>query len=316
MKSVIISTIKEISQVMKLAKEEMTPSKKFSLFLSHRTSDKPKIEELFTQLKVLLPNFPISDLSGEVPYVENWKTPALKLIQTCDVFVCIVGSETYKSDNVNWEIIEAHKSGRPIIITTLSNSFPLPKACEEFNLQSAEWHVQNIAGQIAELLVPHALFSNHNWEEGNPAPSEIMDQYKLMVQSWEALIERRQKVNTIYLSAVSAILALIGGLFSSSAINVVTYKYLSVIFLSFLGVFLSYNWKRTIHSYGILSKAKSKVVTAIEGYLPAQIFDTEWKVLESKKYKSTTETDLQTALFFFILFCLIILLTTIVLVRS
>jgi hypothetical protein len=41
--------------------------------------------------------------------------------------------------------------------------------------------------------------------------------------------------------------------------------------------------------------------------MPAQLFDAEWKVLERMRYRSTTETDSQTAYFFMLLFLAIAL---------
>ena len=76
--------------------------------------------------------------------------------------------------------------------------------------------------------------------------------------------------------------------------------------LSALGALLSLNWIQTIVSYGTLSQAKSKVVLALETYMPAKLFDTEWAVLESKRYRSTTSSDKRTAQFFFLLFLIIL----------
>jgi hypothetical protein len=75
--------------------------------------------------------------------------------------------------------------------------------------------------------------------------------------------------------------------------------------VTFLGATLSYNWRCTIISYGLLSRAKSKVVAALETRLPAQLFDAEWKVLEAKQYKSTTVADKESASFFIIIFVVI-----------
>jgi hypothetical protein len=49
------------------------------------------------------------------------------------------------------------------------------------------------------------------------------------------------------------------------------------------------------------------VVEAFEAYMPAKLFDAEWKVLEARQYKSTTDTDKQTALFFMLLFSAVFL---------
>jgi predicted lysophospholipase L1 biosynthesis ABC-type transport system permease subunit len=50
------------------------------------------------------------------------------------------------------------------------------------------------------------------------------------------------------------------------------------------------------------------VISAMEAHMPARLFDGEWRVLEAKRYKSTTETDMQTAQFFLLLFVTVTLL--------
>lgn len=258
-------------------------------------------------LRKLLPNFPFENVATDVPYIDDWKTPAIFILEACDCLICIIGENTFQSEPVNWEIREAHRLGKPIVVTSLSEKNIVPASCLDLHIEVILWDASSVAGRIAELLIPRSLFENHDWSKGPPEPSTIYAQYNLMVQSWEALIARRQTVNTLYLSAESALLAGIGALISSGDKMGNIWAALSVSFLGFLGAALGFNWRRIILSYGILSRAKSKVVTALESFLPAKLFDTEWRVLEAKRYKSTTETDTQTAQFFFMLFLLIFL---------
>ena len=278
----------------------------FKLFFSHRTSDTAQVKELLSNLAILLPNFPIVDVSKDVPSSDDWKSFAKDIIDSCDVFVCIVGQDTYESEPVNWEIIEASRSGKPLVITILSEEYRLPPACAELGIKSLLWDTDIVAGKLAELLVPRALFINHDWRQGAPDSSDIYNQYQIMVNSWEALIQRRQNINIIYLSANTALLAAIGALLSSFEKLGYVWSLSGIIFLGFLGSLLSSNWRQTIISYGLLSKAKAKVVTVMESYLWAKLFDTEWGVLEANKYKSTTSADSNTALLFTIFFIITI----------
>lgn len=132
----------------------------------------------------------------------------------------------------------------------------------------------------------------------------VWNQYSLMVQSWESLIGRRQTVNNLYLTGNATILAAIGVFIGSSKDVGAKPSLYGAIILSVLGALLSLNWLQTIVSYGTLSQAKSKVVLALEQFLPAKLFDTEWAVLEAKKYRSTTRSDKQASQFFILLFAL------------
>jgi len=55
-------------------------------------------------------------------------------------------------------------------------------------------------------------------------------------------------------------------------------------------------------SHGTHRNEKAAVITTLEAYMPARLFDAEWRVLERTGYQSTTKADTQTAQFFMILF--------------
>lgn len=245
-----------------------------------------------------------------MPYNENWKASATPILESCDGMVCFVGEDTFRSEPIDWEIREAHRLGKPVVITTLSDQYQLPEACRQLQLEVAQWDAKEVAGRVGELLLPRALFLGHDWSLGLPGEEAIRNQYNIMVQSWEALIARRQTVNTLYITATSALLAGTGVLISSVEKVGQGWAAAGVAIIAFLGTALSFNWRRTILSYGTLSRAKSKVVAALEMYMPARLFDTEWRVLEARRYKSTTETDKQTALFFLLLFLVLFLIAS------
>jgi hypothetical protein len=221
-----------------------------------------------------------------------------------------VGSteDTYKSEPVDWEIREAHRLGKPLVVTLLSGHCQPPLACKELQIETTPWDANDLAGRIVKLLLPRALFLKHDWNKGLPEPAEIWNQYNLMVQTWEALIGRRQIVNSLYISACSALLAGIGVLISSIDKVGHGWTMAGAAVIAFQGAALSFNWRRTISSYGTLSRAKADVVAALEVHMPARLFDAEWRVLEAKRYTSTTETEKQTAVFFFLLFLAVLLI--------
>src|SRR5262245_18002035 len=157
---------------------------KFRLFFSHKTSEKPRVQELQSSLKQLLPNLPFEDASSEVPHADDWKATATAVLESCSGVVCFVGEDTHGSEPVDWEIREAHRLGKPLVVTSLSDCCPLPAACKDLHIESAPWDANEVAGRIGELLVPRALFRNHDWSKGAPDATAIWIQYNLMVQSW------------------------------------------------------------------------------------------------------------------------------------
>jgi hypothetical protein len=258
------------------------------------------VDELQEALRDLLPNLPFDDASKGVPVADDWKTTARSILRTCDALVCVVGPDTHSSEPVDWEIREAHGQGKPLLVAQLAEDHELPPCCYELGIAPVLWKTSSLAGQLGELLVFRALFPH----EYDPVADSNMlwNQYSVMVDSWERLIARRQTVNTLYVSASAALLAGVGALVSVTGRASVTGQSAGVAVLACIGAALGFNWRRTIVSYGTLSRAKSKVVAALESKLPARLFDAEWRVLEARRYKSTTETDRQTATFFLLLF--------------
>ncbi len=270
-------------------------------FFSFRTSDKQRVEKLLEGIKSCLPNFPIQDISQEVPFCDDWKHHALEQIQRSDGLICVVGKETAKSDPVNWEIEEAVRQSKPVVIAQLDDG-RLPSACHKLNIKPIKALAPKVAEKICDLLVPKALLEGVKVPIQDEQLTLVWNQYSLMVQSWEALISRRQTVNNIYLTGNATILAAIGVFVGSFKDVGASPSLYGGIMLSLLGGLLSLNWLQTIVSYGTLSQAKSKVVLALEHYLPAKLFDTEWAVLEAKKYRSTTRGDKLASQFFILLF--------------
>jgi hypothetical protein len=282
----------------------------FRLFFSNRSADQARVDDLQVQLRGLLPNLPFVDVSRDVPFTDDWKTPARSILESCDALICVVGPETHSSEPIDWEIREARRLGKPLVIARVASTCRLPPCCEELHIATIDWDTAQVAGHVGELLVSRALFSRHDWGSGSPDPAALWNQYNLMVQSWESLITRRQTVNTLYVSAAAALLAGVGILVSSIERTGISGTAGGTALLAALGAALSFNWRRTIVSYGILSRAKSKVIAALEAHMPAQLFDAEWRVLEAKRYKSTTETDTQTAFIFMLLFGAIALVSS------
>lgn len=278
----------------------------FKIFFAHQTIDSSRASQLKETLRNQLPNFEIVDSAREVPTCNEWKEHATPIISDSDGMVCLIGDSTHASEPIDWEIREAHRLGKPLLIATLNEGNRLPAACSELRLDSTPWEPRLVAGRVGEMLLARALFQHHQWTPSGPPAEALMNQYTLMVNSWESLITRRQTVNTLYLSANSALLAGVGVLLSSTREIGPLWAAVGVMIVGFLGGVLSFNWRRTILSYGILSRAKSKVVSALEDFLPAKLFDAEWRVLEARRYTSTTDMEMQTAMFFLALFLVLL----------
>jgi hypothetical protein len=125
------------------------------------------------------------------------------------------------------------------------------------------------------------------------ARAQLFELYKIMVQSSEALVARRQGTNTFFLTANGALLtavgfALRGGADPRSHGTVVA-------FLCLTGVIVSFAWRSLLISFGQLNKGKFAVILRLEKRFAASVFEAEWEALgrgeDPKVYRSFTASE-------------------------
>ena len=181
-----------------------------------------------------------------------------------------------------------------------------PESCAESN--NAKWEIEKAQGakkEIIELRPGSAneaaalrLKSLYNFEDefGNCFSSDkqdVFDLYKMMVESSESLIQRRQKTNAFFITAIGSMLAIAGLLIKTGTINGQSTGILYG--FSVVGLLLCNSWRNLIDNYGKLNTAKYEVILRLEKKLDAQIYSAEWialgKGLRPKKYRSFTSTE-------------------------
>lgn len=120
--------------------------------------------------------------------------------------------------------------------------------------------------------------------------------YKLMVQSSEGLVARRQGVNTFFLTISGAILTAIGLIVGRGAVP--RLQALGILVLAITGVVLSFAWVSLIKSFGQLNTGKFRVINRLEREFPAAIYLAEWHALgegkEPKRYRTFTSREVWT----------------------
>jgi hypothetical protein len=123
--------------------------------------------------------------------------------------------------------------------------------------------------------------------------AQLFEQYKLMVQTSEALVQRRQGTNTFFLTANGVLLTALGLVLRQGA-DPRTHSMLVVV-LALTGLITSWSWRTLLVSFGQLNKGKFAVILRLEQHLPAAIFDAEWEALgrgkERKTYRSFTMSE-------------------------
>lgn len=147
---------------------------------------------------------------------------------------------------------------------------------------------RTLTSQFASILFP-----------AGPPTDEIgtqqtFDLYKIMVDSSERLVSRRQAVNTFFLTMNGALLTASGIIVQSSGSYRLTAMGVAV--LAVAGIVLCLAWRSLIVSFGQLNRGKFKVINTIEGYLTAAIYAAEWEALgrgeDPAIYRSFTSREI------------------------
>ena len=149
-----------------------------------------------------------------------------------------------------------------------------------------------------EPSVEYELFRGR--EPSAPDSEALLAQYRLLVETSEALVVRRQGVNTFFLSVNSLVLAAASLLLRDGTLS--DMEAFALVCLSVGGCVLCFVWRRLITSFRQLSRGKFDVIHALEQRLPARIFTAEWTALgrgeDPKKYLPFTGTEAKTPLVF------------------
>lgn len=139
-----------------------------------------------------------------------------------------------------------------------------------------------------EILFPFGIPKTEH------ASRQSFDLYKVMVESSERLVSRRQGVNTFFLTINGALLTASGLIVQSSGSP--SLGAAGILVLATVGGVLCLAWKSLITSFGQLNTGKFKVINTIERYLDVAIYAAEWEALGRGKdpniYRSFTSREM------------------------
>ena len=257
------------------------------VFVIHRFKDRGHAK---STLKKLAQNLSLQfnpvflDSSGG----EQWKHKAANAISQAEAVIVYNRESCEESDNVKWEIEKAKEAEKEII--------DLSKNSEN-------------AASISQLVSLYELrdeFESCFSSDSNNA----FELYKLMVESSESLIQRRQRTNAFFITVIGGLLAIAGLLVKTVTI---CSESIGILYgFSLVGLLLCHSWRNLIDNYGKLNKAKFDVILRLEQDFGAQIYSAEWislgKGLRPKKYKSFTSTEKNVPLYFGLLILVLTLI--------
>ena len=132
------------------------------------------------------------------------------------------------------------------------------------------------------------LFEHNEDSYGDSFKTDLLEQYKLYVQSAENVSARRVASSRLMLTLNTALIALYGFLIT----NLENSNWVFPAPLT--GAFLSMLWYLIIKSYADLNEVKFKIIHEMERHLPTLMYAYEWQLLgegKGKIYKAVTEIE-------------------------
>lgn len=266
------------------------------LFVIHRFKDRKKVSALFKKSGTeMTAKFDLIFLNSSG--CENWKDQSIDLISKAEAVIVFDRKSCEESENATWEIKKADASGKPVVDID-------PK--------------DTPAAVCTKLKPLYELEKEFDECFKGKDRANTLDLYKLMIDSSESLIQRRQKTNAFFITAIGSLLAIAGLLVKTGALNSGTIWLLYG--FAVVGLLLCNSWRNLIDNYGKLNKAKFDVILRLEQELDAQIYAAEWvslgKGLRPSKYKSFTSTEKNVPLYFGLLIITLTLIAIIWQIRG
>ena len=126
----------------------------------------------------------------------------------------------------------------------------------------------------------NGLFQFTSEDYGGSFKADLLEQYKLYVQSAENVSARRVQSSRYLLTLNAALVALYG--FQSAGFG---QSYWALV-VPVVGIPVSLLWYLIIKSHADLNRVKFQVIHEFERHLPAAMYQYEWRLAEDGKGKS------------------------------
>ena len=289
------------------------------IFIIHRGNDYDRVETLKSQIKDLV-EVDLLSLSSN-PNNKSWFQEAKSKIKQSDLILYALGKNTHESKNVDLEIRYAIKKKKQILLFRLNpdeqsiiNQSLFKK--DEYSNTDKPLFKEIVLQDLTKIIscgYDFDIQSKLNETKDPKRENELIEQYKAYLATSEEVLTRRQNTSNFYTTLNTSILTITatvaGILFGVSKIDGLLTIALTLAVISIIGIILNVNWYNLLESYGRLNSAKMRVISEIEKSLPANIYDTEWKVMSEKlysgKYVSFTAIEKRLPVAFIVLFTIL-----------
>ena len=259
----------------------------------------------------------------EGPHLKHsWHRDAVRMIKLADMVVYVVSEHSAK--NSEWEIKQSLAHNKYILCLKLSDDVEINESLYVFDKNLKEKIC--LADVVTDKEVIFSTIKSFNDDSYIKLTNDdydvnvLLEQYKIFSSSAESLVERRQNMNSFYISANTALITIAATTFALSESSNIIPKLAIVLALSIPGVLLNVSWQRTMQSYYLNNRGKMKVLSMMEKHLAALSYDAEWKAMKNRyskeRYVSFTENERKLPLVFILCYLLADLSAAVVLIAK
>jgi len=228
--------------------------KKANVFVIHPFNDQKEVMDCTDQICEKFKNFNIIILKNET---DDWVDKAKEMIKGSELVLLFLPNSNKCTDNMKIERRIAEENNKKTIVIKNEDRPKCPAMLKNSLESSAE-----------ENLGVGAL---------SDEDKDLLErQYRMLVDSAEALMNRRQTTGDRYATICCAILTIIGSLVVLNSLTSGITVMVAII-LSVVGIFISWSWFKFIESCGKINKSKYRIIQILEKKLPAKIFYAEWE---------------------------------------
>ena len=254
-----------------------------NIFIVHSGADRDYVYEKKEEIKNSCSKANILLLE----YRKIWRPEVRRLMKSAQMILYIVGKESYKSRNINWELKEAIKLNKSVVYLKIEDTYRLNKVLqakdpftkEDIELADRVFNVQ----ELVDIIMSYENGKYINLINDNTSNDSLFEQYRMFSDTSEALVNRRQNVNSFYITANTALITIAATAFSLNG-DLIS-KLVITIVLTIPGILLNHSWAKSLESYGIINSSKMKILGMLERQLAASLYDAEWQAMSNKYNK-------------------------------
>ena len=244
-----------------------------------------KIEEIKEQVPNV--NFFMFSPDNKSKLWHHYAKKKLKASNMVAFFDTLEGNEPHFK-HIAWELNCAEKLRKRIVVFKDLTKTYAPKIYgndyseEQINRfrykvkdlqQAIDYFKAEVNWRVDQNLM-HADPKQQDGENSDAYNQILLEQYRIMIDTSEKLMERRQATGNLYTTICAALVAFVGATFGFDNLLISAF---SSLLSGIIITVLCLNWRASLSAYELNNGGKFAVINEIEKHLPADMFECEYR---------------------------------------